>query len=48
MSERNWKFLIEDIFECVEKIERYTDGIDFMSFKNDDKTVDAVIKISRR
>lgn len=38
------KLLIEDILECIKKIERYVDGMDFALFKEDEKTIDAVIK----
>lgn len=36
--------MIEDILECIKKIERYVDGMDFALFKEDEKTIDAVIK----
>jgi len=38
------KLLIEDILECIKKIERYVDDMDFALFKEDEKTIDAVIK----
>lgn len=38
------KLLIKDILECIKKIERYVDGMDFALFKEDEKTIDAVIK----
>lgn len=44
MSKREVKLLLEDILESLNKISRYTDGISFDAFCNDDKTVDAVIR----
>jgi uncharacterized protein with HEPN domain len=44
MSDRPVRLLIEDILESIEKIERYTAGISFEEFSNDDKTNDAVIR----
>jgi uncharacterized protein with HEPN domain len=41
---RNWKARIEDILEAIEKIDRYTTGMDYETFKADDKTVDAVVR----
>lgn len=44
MSKRNWKLYIEDILECIEKIERYIGDFQFDEFKNDSKTIDAVVR----
>ena len=44
MPSRSWLFRIDDIIEAINKIERYTDGIDFVIWQNDEKTVDAVIR----
>jgi len=44
MPSRSWQFRIDDIIEAINKIERYTHGIDFASWQNDEKTVDAVIR----
>ena len=44
MPSRSWEFRIDDIIEAIDKIERYTHGIDFASWQNDEKTVDAVIR----
>lgn len=35
---------LDDILEGVEKIERYTAGIDYEEFVDDEKTVDAVLR----
>jgi len=44
MISRDYKLFIEDIFDSIEKIERYFEGMDFDSFTADGKTVDAVIR----
>ncbi|MCK4466879.1 MAG: DUF86 domain-containing protein [Desulfobacterales bacterium] len=44
MPYRSWKFRIDDIIEAINKIERYTRGIDFTAWQKDEKTVDAVIR----
>jgi len=38
---RNWKLLIKDILESIEKIEVYIKDINFNEFENDNKTKDA-------
>ncbi|WP_456366921.1 HepT-like ribonuclease domain-containing protein [Thermococcus sp.] len=35
---------VEDILEAIEKIKRYTEGMEFEDFIEDEKTVDAVIR----
>jgi len=44
MPSRSWQFWIDDIVDAINKIERYTHGIDFESWQRDEKTVDAVIR----
>ena len=44
MSKRSLKFLVEDIWESIEKIERYTEGMTEDDFQSDDKTTDAVVR----
>ena len=44
MPYRGWEFRIDDILEAIDKIERYTDGIGFKEWQQDDKTVDAVVR----
>ena len=44
MSKRNRKLYVEDILECIKKVEKYTDDMEFALFEKDDKTIDAVIK----
>lgn len=44
MSRRAADLLIEDIWEAIEKIERYTKGMTRESFEEDEKTADAVVR----
>jgi uncharacterized protein with HEPN domain len=44
MSKRSLKLLIDDIWESIEKIERYTEGMTQGSFQSDEKTSDAVVR----
>jgi uncharacterized protein with HEPN domain len=44
MSRRATPVLIEDIWEAIEKIERYVSGLDHDAFIKDDKTVDSVVR----
>ncbi len=42
--ERLWIFRVRHIVEAIEKILRYTSGMKFEEFKQDERTVDAVIR----
>ncbi len=44
MSKRNWKILIEDILEAINKIEKYVKDMDFEDFAGDSMVVDAVVR----
>lgn len=44
MSKRDWKLLVEDVLECIGKIDKYIGNIGFEDFKDDAKTVDAVVR----
>lgn len=44
MSNRPTKILLEDILEAIEKITRYITGMDYDTFEQDEKTVDAVVR----
>jgi uncharacterized protein with HEPN domain len=44
MSKRSLELLIEDIWESIEKIERYTEGMTQDNFESDEKTTDAVVR----
>ena len=41
---RNNKLYLKDILAAIESIEVFVEGMDFESFKGDDKTVSAVIR----
>jgi uncharacterized protein with HEPN domain len=41
---RDWRLYWDDIITSCEKVNRYTIGMDRVSFESDDKTVDAVIR----
>jgi uncharacterized protein with HEPN domain len=42
MSPRAWQERVRDILQAIEEIRRFTDGMDFEAFQNDDKTIRAV------
>jgi uncharacterized protein with HEPN domain len=44
MSRRATPLLIEDIWEAIEKIERYVAGFDRATFIKDEKTIDSVVR----
>jgi len=44
MPSRTWQFRISDILESIDKIERYTAGMDFKTWCADEKTIDAVVR----
>lgn len=44
MSRRSPPLLIEDIWEAIEKIERYVSGMDHDAFVGDEKTIDSVVR----
>jgi uncharacterized protein with HEPN domain len=44
MSKRSDDLLLNDILESINKIKLYTSNLNFDSFINDSKTVDAVIR----
>lgn len=44
MSSRDWLLRLDDILEAIERINRYTQGLDFQKFEEDQRTVDAVIR----
>lgn len=41
---RDYKLYLEDILDCIKKINKYTKGISFAKFSKDEKTIDAVIR----
>ena len=44
MSRRAVPLLVEDIWEAVEKIERYVAGLSHDTFVKDEKTIDSVVR----
>jgi uncharacterized protein with HEPN domain len=44
MSKRPVGFLVEDIWEAIEKVECYTSNITVKTFLEDSKTADAVVR----
>lgn len=44
MSRRSARLLVEDILEAIERIERYTAGLDGAGFVSDEKSSDAVVR----
>ncbi len=44
MSKRGVRLYIEDVKDAIQKIEKYTIGLDFDTFVKDEKTIDAVIR----
>lgn len=44
MSKRDRNFLLQDILESARKISKYTSGLNYNSFIEDEKTIDAVVR----
>ena len=44
MSKRSSELLVEDIWESIEKIERYIESMTQDNFQSDEKTIDAVVR----
>jgi len=44
MSRRATPLLVDDIWEAIEKIERYISGLNHDTFIIDDKTIDSVVR----
>lgn len=44
MKDREWKLFLEYMLDSIEKIERYTKGMDFDSFTENPMVIDAVIR----
>jgi uncharacterized protein with HEPN domain len=41
---RQWRLRVDDILDAIAKIERYVHDFTFEQFRDDEKTVDAVIR----
>ena len=44
MPPREWRLRIEDMLDAIGAIEEFVAGMDFEAFRNDRKTVDAVVR----
>ena len=44
MQRRKWQLYVEDMLNAISKIQRYTNGMSFEDFCEDEKTVDAVVR----
>ena len=44
MSKREWRFFLKDIHESIDKIIKYTKGLNKTQFLLDDKTFDAAMR----
>jgi len=44
MSNRNALLLLDDMLQSAQKIKRYTKDLNYNSFLEDDKTIDAVVR----
>lgn len=42
MSPRDWKDRIKDILDAIAEIQKFTHGLDFETFREDDRTIRAV------
>ena len=42
MSPRDWRDRIRDILEAIAEIQKFTKGMDYKTFKDDDKSIRAV------
>lgn len=44
MSARSWKLRVEDIFESIQNIRIYSEGMTYSTWCKDKKTIDAVVR----
>ena len=44
MSRRAMPLFVDDIWEAIEKIQRYVPGLNHDTFIKDDKTIDSVVR----
>ncbi|MCG2690608.1 DUF86 domain-containing protein [Candidatus Parcubacteria bacterium] len=44
MSKREVKLYLQDIRDCIKKIERYTKNLSFNAFKRNDEKIDAIVR----
>jgi len=43
-AERAWRFRLEHIIAAIDRILRYTDGSSLAAFRQDERTMDAVVR----
>ena len=41
---RDWRLYLDDMLAACRKVERFTAGMTFETFRNDDRTYDAVVR----
>lgn len=44
MPSRAWRFRIQDILECISRIEAYTAGMTYPTFRENQMVIDAVVR----
>ena len=44
MSEREWRFYIDDMLRFAEKVHTYSEGIDWATFEQDELKYDAILR----
>ena len=44
MSKKDRNILLKDILDSIQKIKKYTEGMDYELFIQDDKTIDACVR----
>jgi uncharacterized protein with HEPN domain len=44
MSKRDWKLLLEDIRESIQKVDKYVAGLTLEQFKTNELVIDAVVR----
>jgi len=44
MKNRDFRLFFQDIMDCIDKIQKYTLGMTFEKFMQDEKTIDAVMR----
>lgn len=44
MPSREWRFRIQDILECISRIDSYTTGMSYQSFRENQMAIDAVVR----
>lgn len=45
MSPRGWQDRVRDILDAISEIQSFTEGMDYETFKDDDKSIRALEKL---